>query len=181
MPEGAHDLRATKSSSAAAWPNDDGPGALDEDALKVGRRAATGVAGARAERASSAVSESAPAAAGPPSPTPMHKPHFLLVAPFPGVFIRRAAAYWVLLHLMRSVIMLFMAGSPLRIRPADLLPGGNPLVPALVVVLGMLQARRGDEDLYLANLGYGWPVLATYLLVPAAVLEAAFTVGRVVA
>ena len=108
----------------------------------------------------------------------MHKPHFLLVAPFPGVFIRRSAAYWVLVHLMRDVIMFFGAGSPLRISPADLLPGGNPLVPALVVVLGMLQARRSDEDLYLANLGYGWPVIAAYLLVPAAALEAAFTAGR---
>lgn len=107
----------------------------------------------------------------------MHKPHFLLVAPFPGVFIRRSAAYWVLLHLMRDVMMLFMADG-LPIRPVDLLPGGNPLVPALVVVLGMLQARRSDEDLYLANLGYGWPVIAAYLLVPAAALEAAFTVVR---
>lgn len=108
----------------------------------------------------------------------MHKPHFLLVAPFPGVFIRRSAAYWVLVHLARAIIMFFMAGSPLPISPADLLPGGNPLVPALVVVLGMLQARRSDEDLYLANLGYGWPVIAAYLLVPAAALEAAFTVAR---
>jgi hypothetical protein len=107
----------------------------------------------------------------------MHKPHFLLVAPFPGVFIRRSVAYWVLLHLMRGVMMLFMAGLD-ELRPADLLPGGNPLVPALVVALGMLQARRSDEDLYLANLGYGWPVIAAYLLAPAAALEAAFTVGR---
>lgn len=108
----------------------------------------------------------------------MHKPHFLLVAPFAGVFIRRSAAYWVLLHLLRAIVMLFMTGSPLLISPADLLPGSNPLVPALVVVLGMLQARRSDEDLYLANLGYGWPVIAAYLLVPAAALEAAFTVVR---
>jgi hypothetical protein len=114
-----------------------------------------------------------------PSPTPMHKPHFLLVAPLPGVFIRRSAAYWVLLHLLRDVVMLFMAGPDgLAIDPPALLPGGNPLVPALVVVLGMLQARRSDEDLYLANLGYGWPTIAAYLLVPAAALEAAFTVGR---
>ena len=110
----------------------------------------------------------------------MHKPHFLLIAPFPGVFIRRAVAYWVLLHLARSVIMFLGAGRPLRISPADLLPGGNPLVPALVVVLGMLQARWSDEDLYLANLGYGWPVIAAYLLMPAAALEAAFTIGRLV-
>jgi hypothetical protein len=107
----------------------------------------------------------------------MHKPHFLLVAPFPGVFIRRSAAYWVLVHLMRGVITLFLVGL-YELRPVDLLPGGNPLVPALVVVLGMLQARRSDEDLYLANLGYGWPVIAAYLLVPATALEVAATVGR---
>ena len=111
----------------------------------------------------------------------MHKPHFLLVAPLPGVLIRRSAAYWVLLHLMRVVILVIMSMmNALPIEPADLLPGGNPLVPALVVVLGMLQARRSDEDLYLANLGYGWPVIAAYLLVPAAALEAACTVGRLV-
>jgi hypothetical protein len=103
----------------------------------------------------------------------------LLVAPFPGLFFRRSVAYWALLHLMRNVIMVFAAsrgGVPLR--PWDLLPGGNPLVPVLVVGLGMLQARRGDEDLFLANLGYGWPTIGVYLLVPAAALEAAFTVAR---
>jgi hypothetical protein len=69
----------------------------------------------------------------------MHKPHFLLVAPVPGVFIRRSAAYWVLLHLLRGIVMLWMVGiDELRISPADLLPGGNPLVPALVMGLGML-------------------------------------------
>ena len=109
----------------------------------------------------------------------MHKPHFLLVPPFPGIFIRRAAAYWVLLHLMRAIAILWAAMlSQVPIEPVELLPGGSPLVPALVVVLGMLQARRSDEDLYLANLGYGWPVIAAYLLVPAVALEAAFTIGR---
>lgn len=111
----------------------------------------------------------------------MHKPHFLLVAPLPRVFIRRSAAYWVLLHLLRAIVMLWAAAmNGLPISPAALLPGGNPLVPALVVGLGMLQARRSDEDLYLANLGYGWPTIAAYLLVPAAALEAAFTVSRFV-
>ena len=121
--------------------------------------------------------EFAPASRRLPPPTPMHKPHFLLVAPFPRVFIRRSVAYWVLLHLMRDILMLLGARLD-ELRPADLLPGGNPLVPALVVALGMLQARRSDEDLYLANLGYGWPVIAAYLLVPATALEVAFTIGR---
>jgi hypothetical protein len=87
--------------------DDDGPGAREEDALTMERRAAAAVACARAERTSSAAGESAHAAAMNSSLTWMHKPHFLLVAPFPGVFIRRSAAYWVLLHLMRDVIMLF--------------------------------------------------------------------------
>jgi hypothetical protein len=116
---------------------------------------------------------------GAPSPIRMHKPHSLLVEPLPGVFLRRSAAYWVLLHLLRGIVMLWAAGiDELRMSPAVLLPGGNPLVPALVVVLGMLQARRSDEDLYLANLGYGWPTIAAYLLAPAAALEAAATVAR---
>jgi hypothetical protein len=98
-----------------------------------------------------------------------------LVAPFPGVFIRRSMAYWVLLHLMRIVIIVSMGG---RVPdPADLLPGGNPLIVVLVAGLGMLQARRGDEDLFLANLGYGQATIAAYLLAPAAALEAAFTVA----
>jgi ribosomal protein S12 methylthiotransferase accessory factor YcaO len=108
----------------------------------------------------------------------MHKPHFLLIAPFPGRFIRRSVAYWVMVHLMRSVLMLFMPRVMAELRPVDLLPGSNPLVPGLVVALGMLQARRSDEDLYLANLGYGWPVIAAYLLVPAAALEAVCTAAR---
>jgi hypothetical protein len=117
----------------------------------------------------------------PRHPTRMNKPHFLLVAPLPGVFIRRSAAYWVLLHLFRAVLMLWAAAiSKVPIEPADLLPGGNPLVPALVVGLGMLQARRSDEDLYLANLGYGWPTIAAYLLVPGAALEVVCTVVRLV-
>jgi len=102
-----------------------------------------------------------------------------LVAPFPGVFVRRSIAYWVLLHLLRVVIMAFVGSMGRRaLNPADLLPGGNPPVVVLVVGLGMLQARRGDEDLFLANLGYGWPTIALYLLAPAAALEAAFTVAR---
>lgn len=108
-----------------------------------------------------------------------HLSSSLLVAPFPGVFIRRSMAYWVLLHLMRGVILVFggsMGGRALSL--ADLLPGGNPLIVVLVVGLGMLQARRSDEDLFLANLGYGWPTIAAYLLAPAAALEAAFTVAR---
>jgi hypothetical protein len=108
----------------------------------------------------------------------MHKPHFLLVAPFAGVFTRRSVAYWVLLHLTRSVIMLFGATIPMRMDPVDLLPGDNPLVPALVVLLGLLQARRNNEDLYLVNLGYGRPTIAGYLLAPALALEVAFTIGR---
>jgi hypothetical protein len=108
-----------------------------------------------------------------------HLSSSLLVAPFPGVFIRRAAAYWVLLHLMRAVITMFAAGMADQPVPlAALVPGGNPLIVVLVVGLGMLQARRGDEDLFLANLGYGWPTIAVYLLAPAAALEAAFTVAR---
>ena len=103
----------------------------------------------------------------------------LLVAPFPGVFFRRSVAYWVLLHLMRAVVMGFGGGTGGRLlTPAALLPGGNPLIPVLVVGLGMLQARRGDEDLFLANLGYGWPTIGVYLLAPAAALEAASTVAR---
>jgi hypothetical protein len=109
----------------------------------------------------------------------MRRSEFVLVAPFPGVFFRRSVAYWVLLHLMRAVIMAFAASMGGRaINPADLLPGGNPLIVVLVVGLGMLQARRSDEDLFLANLGYGWPTMAVYLLLPAAALEAAFTLAR---
>ena len=103
----------------------------------------------------------------------------LLVAPFPGVFFRRSVAYWVLLHMMRAIITMYaaaLAGQP--VHPAALVPGGNPPIAVLVVGLGMLQARRGDEDLFLANLGYGWPTIALYLLAPAAALEAAFTVAR---
>jgi hypothetical protein len=111
----------------------------------------------------------------------MHKLHFRLVAPFPGVFIRRSAAYWVLVHLLRAVGMLGILGiEELRLSPEDLLPGGNPLVPAMVVVLGLVQARRNDEDLYLGNLGYGRSTIAAYLLVPAAALEVAATIGRLV-
>jgi hypothetical protein len=111
----------------------------------------------------------------------MRKPSFLLVAPLPGVFIRRSAAYWVLLHMFRAVLQLWAATlSEVPIEPVELLPGGNPLIPALVVGLGMLQARRSDEDLYLANLGYGWPTIAAYLLAPAAALEAVCTIGWLV-
>ncbi len=108
----------------------------------------------------------------------MHKPSFLLVAPLPGVFIRRSAAYWVLLHMFRVVLMLYVAAmNNVPVETVELLPGGNPLIPALVVPLGMLQARRSDEDLYLANLGYGWPTIAAYLLAPAAALEVVCTIG----
>ena len=115
----------------------------------------------------------------PPVPKSEILPGRRLVAPFPSVFFRRSVAYWVLLHLMRGVVTAFAASMGGRaLNPADLLPGGNPLIVVLAVGLGMLQARRGDEDLFLANLGYGWPTIAGYLLVPAAALEAGFTVAR---
>ena len=111
----------------------------------------------------------------------MHKPSFLLVPPLPGVFVRRSAAYWVLLHMLRAIIVLWAAAlNEMPVEPRELLPGGNPLVPAMVAGLGMLQARRSDEDLYLANLGYGWSTIAAYLLVPAAALEAVCTIGWLV-
>lgn len=103
----------------------------------------------------------------------------LVVAPFPGVFMRRSVAYWVLLHMMQALIMAFAGSMGGRAPdPAHLLPGGNPLIVVVVAGLGMLQARRGDEDLFLANLGYGWPTIAAYLLAPAAALEAACTAAR---
>lgn len=104
----------------------------------------------------------------------------LLVAPVAGVLIRRSVAYWVLLHLVRILITVVMAMSAkVPVAPADLLPGGNPLVAPLTVVLGMMEARRRDEDLFLANLGYGWFAIALYLALPATALEAAFTAGIV--
>ncbi|MBB4639238.1 hypothetical protein [Longimicrobium terrae] len=104
----------------------------------------------------------------------------LLVAPLAGVLIRRAVAYWVLLHLMRILITVMAAASArVPVAPADLLPGGNPLIVALTVVLGMVEARRRDEDLFLANLGYGWSTTALYLVLPALGLEAAFTAAHV--
>lgn len=59
-----------------------------------------------------------------------------------------------------------------------MLPGGNPFLVLVVAALGMLEARRGNEHLFLANLGYGWGTVAAYLLLPAGGLEAAFTVLR---
>ncbi|MBW3654870.1 MAG: hypothetical protein KY444_02095 [Gemmatimonadetes bacterium] len=102
-----------------------------------------------------------------------------LVTPFPGVFFRRSVAYWVLLHLLQALITALAAElGDQPVHPADLLPGGNPLIVGLVAALGVLQARRSDEDLFLANLGYGWTTIALYLLAPAAALEAAFTLAR---
>jgi hypothetical protein len=112
----------------------------------------------------------------------MSRPGPWLVAPLPGVLLRRSAAYWTLLSLGFAVLQLLWAmysGRP--VSPGALLPGGNPLIVLVVVLLGMLEARRRDEDLFLANLGYGWPTLAAYLALPAAVLEAAFAGGTVLA
>lgn len=102
-----------------------------------------------------------------------------LVAPFPGVFARRSVAYWVLVHVAQALLVAAaaaLAGRP--VPPAALLPGGNPLAVVMVLGMGMLEARRRDEDLFLANLGYGWPTIAAWVTVPAAALEAAFTALR---
>ncbi|HEX8693869.1 MAG TPA: hypothetical protein VF746_15715 [Longimicrobium sp.] len=109
----------------------------------------------------------------------MSKPGPWLVAPFPGVFFRRSVAYWVLVHLVLAMLLVLRAADSGRsVEPAALLPGGNPLAVVVVVALGLLEARRRDEDLFLANLGYGRATLAAYLALPAAALEAAFTLWR---
>lgn len=109
----------------------------------------------------------------------MSKLHPWLVAPFPSLLVKRSIAYWVLVHLVHVVLLLVWAAfSGQRVSPFELLPGGNPFVVGVVVALGMLEARRRDEDLFLANLGYGWATIAAYLALPAAALEAGFTVSR---
>jgi hypothetical protein len=100
-----------------------------------------------------------------------------LVSPFPGIFVRRSIAYWVLVHLVVVAVQLLgSVGRP--VDPAGLFAGGNPLLVLVVVGMGLLEARRRNEDLFLANLGYGWPTVATYLAVPAAVLEASLAAWR---
>lgn len=109
----------------------------------------------------------------------MSQPGPWLVAPFPGVFLRRSVAYWVLVHLALATMLLLLAySSGRRPSPAELLPGGNPFAVLVVLALGMVEARRRDEDLFLANLGYGWGTVAAYLALPAGALEAGFTVAR---
>lgn len=103
-------------------------------------------------------------------------PRVGLVAPLGGVFIRRSIVYWALLHALLAAVALaaaLLAGH--AIEATELLPGGSPVVVFFTVVLGMMEARRRDEDLFLANLGYGRGVMAAYLALPALALEVLFS------
>jgi hypothetical protein len=102
-----------------------------------------------------------------------------LVAPLAGVFVRRSVLYWALVHLLFITLTAFsaaLAGNPVDV--LALLPGGSVPVVLLATVLGLVEARRRDEDFFLSNLGYGWPILAAYLGAPAAVLEILCTALR---
>jgi hypothetical protein len=101
-----------------------------------------------------------------------------LVAPFGGVFLRRSLAYWALLNLaLVAFVVAAAAMDGQRIDPVQLIPGGNALVPLFAGGLGMLEARRRDEDLFLANLGYGWLPILAHLTLPAAIAELLFTLA----
>lgn len=121
-----------------------------------------------------------------PTPVPGSSPssltmisRILIVSPLAGVLVRRSVGYWTLVHVAHKAVTAGMAMTDgARVSPERFLPGGNPLIVALVVVLGVLEVRRRNEDLFLANLGYGSGARVAYMALPAAVLEAAFTAGR---
>ncbi len=104
---------------------------------------------------------------------------FRIVPPLGGVLVRRSAEYWVLVHVAHKVAIAAMAAMGGAAVPPELLfPGSNPLTVGVVVALGAVESRWRNEDLFLANLGYGWATRAAYVALPAATLEVAFTVGR---
>ena len=89
--------------------------------------------------------------------------------PFAGALIRRSAVFWAGCRLLVPLVVA-VGGGTLTARDIT-----RPL-PALVPIvgcLGLLEARRRNEHIFLANLGVPQPAIALVSAAPAVAAELA--------
>jgi hypothetical protein len=87
-------------------------------------------------------------------------------APFTRVLLLRGAGMWAGTRASASVILLLLRSVPLD-------PSLLVAIPPVVAVLGVVEARRRNETVFLANLGVPALSLALLSAAPAVVGEAA--------
>ncbi|HEX2188287.1 MAG TPA: hypothetical protein VHG51_05280 [Longimicrobiaceae bacterium] len=95
----------------------------------------------------------------------------LPVRPFTRVLLLRALLLWV------GVRLVVLAGGLPSAAGLAPTPRAALLVVAVVGVLGLLEARRRNEVVFLANLGVGRASIAAFSALPALALEILAAVG----
>jgi hypothetical protein len=88
----------------------------------------------------------------------------LPVQPFARALLLRSVVIWVGTRIMFAIGGI-PAGAPLlNLRT-------SVMAVAVVAILGLIDARRRNEDLFLANLGVGYPAILAVAAFPALCLE----------
>jgi hypothetical protein len=94
------------------------------------------------------------------------------VQPFATAVLRRSVAAWLGVRIFVAVAIAFAGGLLMPPpHPVLLSPGAALVVVLVVAVLGLLDAHRRNEDLFLANLGVSRSQIAFTAAIPAFVLE----------
>ncbi len=88
----------------------------------------------------------------------------LPVQPFLRLLLQRAVGIWLGARLMLSFVAIPIDAPLLNLRT-------SVVAVAVVAVLGLIDARRRNEDVFLANLGVGYPVILAVAAIPALCLE----------
>ncbi len=103
------------------------------------------------------------------------------VQPFATAALRRSVAAWLAVRIFVAVAIVFaseLLGLVPPPHPVFLSPGAALTVVLIVAALGLLDAHRRNEDLFLANLGVSRSQIVVTAAIPALVFELVLLVGR---
>ncbi|MDQ3310486.1 MAG: hypothetical protein M3497_10205 [Gemmatimonadota bacterium] len=98
------------------------------------------------------------------------------VQPFATAILYRSVAAWLGVRIFVAVAIALLGLVPPP-HPVLLSPGAALTVVLVVAVLGLVDAHRRNEDLFLANLGVSRSRIVVTAAIPALVLELVVLVG----
>ena len=101
------------------------------------------------------------------------------IRPFATAVLYRSVLAWLGVRAFVAVVIVFVGGLIVPPpHPVLLTPGAALTVVLIVAALGLLDAHRRNEDLFLANLGVSRSQIVVTAAIPALVFELVLLVGR---